>query len=152
MRGLGAIVRTRKRILLLAALAVVLAGLFVVWISRPTLDEFVGRDLRKLAEEPQPKWKELLGQIVPSRYIRSKSRLHRLVDSFVPEKQASTQIFGYEPWRLWHYNDDAEPRFILLLVRRLWIVPGESRAAVHFLSSTGRHLGGSDFSTGGRRD
>jgi hypothetical protein len=153
MRALGAIVRTRKRIVLLTVLAVVLAGLFVVWISRPTLDEFVGRDLRKLDEEPQPAWKELLGKIVPAKYINPKARLHRWLDSFLPEKQTSTQIvFVYRPWHLWRYKEDSEPRFVLLLVQPLVMVPGASRAAIHLLSSTGKHLGGSDFSTGGRRD
>lgn len=154
MRAIGAIVRTRKRILLLAALAVVLAGLFIVWISRPTLDEFVGRDLRKL-DDDAPKWKQWLGHVAPSKYINSKSRLYRLLDGILPEKYESTKFFGffgYQPWHLWRYKEDSEPRFILLLVKPLIIVPGESRAAVHFLSSTGNHLGCSDFSTGWRSD
>lgn len=154
MRALGAIVRTRKRILLLAALAVALGGLFVVWISRPTLDEFVGRDLRKLAEEPQPKWKEWLSQVVPEKYISSKSRLHRLLDGILPKEYAESRdpFFGFQPWHLWKHVTADESIFILCDVRQLSIIPGSACAAIHFLDSRGTHLGWSEIYTGNRCD
>jgi len=152
MRALWAIVRTRKRILLLAILAVVLAGFFVVWISRPTLDEFVGRDLRKLDEERPPKWKELLAQIVPSEYISSKPRLHRLLDSTLPKEyaQSRSRFLEFQAWHLWKHETEDGSIFILCDVRQLSMIPGSACAAMHFLDSQGKHLACSEIYTGNR--
>jgi hypothetical protein len=102
--------------------------------QRPPLDQFVNQDLRTIGSGSQVSLKELLGECLPERY--------------------RTDVgWAYEPWYLWRQNPtDDHADFILFEGQHIFMIPGVSRAAVHFLDSTGGYLGCSDFSTGWRID
>lgn len=151
MSRLKAVLRCRKFRVLAVCLLLAAAGGGWWWFTRNPLAEFVDQDLRKLDDGSQTKRQLLLAKFLPAEFVSPKARLQKTLDRILPEEYRSKDIFAYEPWHLRHFNGRAESRLILLQIQQLWIVPGESRAAVHFLSPTGKHLASSDFSTGNRQ-
>jgi hypothetical protein len=122
-----------------------IVGVVNWWCLHSPLTEFVDRDLRKLDDSSQAKWRQFVAKFLPQEFVSPKLRLQKTLQRILPGEYTSP-IPGFEPRRLWRYNDDSEPQFLLLLAQHRGVVPGESRAAVHFLGSTGEPWGYSDFS------
>src|SRR5262245_10569779 len=93
------------------------------WFTRNPLAEFVDRDLRNLADTSKANWRSYLGRYVPGEFLNPKLRLINWIDRTLPEKYTSKGI-GFQPWYLWRFKDDADPRFLLLLVQQRGVVPG----------------------------
>jgi hypothetical protein len=157
MRFLKATVRSRKARWFAVCLLLAAGGVAWWWYTRNPLEQFVGRDLRKLdADESQiaALFRKTLGRLLPEEFTSSKSRLYKVLDRVLPKEyqsEAEWRAFGgLEPWYLWRYQRDSEQCLILFQANSSFPHPGSTRITVHFLKSDGTHIATSEFHVGWR--
>jgi hypothetical protein len=102
--------------------------------SKPPLATYVNLDLRKLEEGP-------------------KAELAKLLAATLPEKYRAEGPWAFEPWFVWRSESaNGQNGFILFQGLHIFVIPGQSHAAVHLLDDSGKLLHSVDFSTGWRID
>jgi hypothetical protein len=77
-----------------------------------------------------------------------KERLEKLLAGCLPEAHRPGAPWAFEPWAVWRHP--AGSGHILFQGKDLFVIPGESEAAVHFFDQAGRLVGSVAFSTGWR--
>jgi hypothetical protein len=127
---------TVRTLLVLALLTALVAGWPEDWrlIQWHRFQAYVGKDLRKLDDAEQKRFRSILGSIIP-------------------ETKDWPGCALSEPWFVWRVtNEKGSERFILLRVTGLWEIPGASSASIFVLNSAGKVVNQCEFSTGWRID
>jgi hypothetical protein len=100
----------------------------------PPLAAYVNADLRKLKEG-------------------LKADLTKALAGILPEKYGPDAPFPFKPWFVWRNPAAREKNeFIVFQGRPIFMIPGTSSAAVHFIDASGKLLNSVAFSTGWRID
>src|SRR5262249_50785961 len=100
----------------------------------PLLAAYVNVDLRNLEVGP-------------------KAELAKLLTAQLPDEYLADGPFDVRPWYLWRIKRaNGLPGFVLFQGCHLWMIPGQSRAAVHVFDGSGQGLSSTGFRTGHRID
>lgn len=147
----------RRRYVLLAVTGLallLLAGVALLYCyGRVSLSEFVDQDLRQLDDNPRTGFTKVLAEFLPVEFTSPRARLNELLEQILPEEFAPKDPYwGFEPWYVWRLKTNGRSRFILFQGQHLFMIPGASAAAIHFLDANGKHEGHSEFCTGWRID
>ena len=141
----------------LASILVILlgGGALVYWYGRASLADFVGIDLRTLDDTHPTALAKFLNGILPDQFPGPRTKLNRVLEHLFPKKSDLDEFCRYwrfEPWYVWRPKTKTAPHFVLFEGRLLSSIPGDSGARIHFLDSSGKLEGTSEFSTGYRTE
>jgi hypothetical protein len=140
--------RRRFTLALAAAVTMVLAALLYVQ-SRGSLDEFMGRDLRKLHDGPDSAAGKSLARFLPAGMLSESKRLERVVTRRFPA-EPPFNFSLYEPWYLWRVNAGRESRLVLFQGCTVFPSPGGAGIRIVFLDPNGDYTAHTEFSAGSR--
>lgn len=126
------------------------------WLTRFRLDDYVGRNLRRLDPDPLPAWRQFLAKWLPEEVVSTQAQFNKEMQRLLPEEyrgdSETRKWFGPNPWHIWRHQSKEGPSFIFLACQPCFMVPGSAQVYVHFFDTAGRHLGCSTFDVGNRTD